>query len=226
MRSLVTTLSLAMLVLAAAPPAARAQSLLFDYVGFDYESPDPLPGEFGEAGSGYVALGTVPYLFAPLVTNTAANEYTFVIDQLTSTGFIPVGPYRVVSYSGGRIRIFEDPRVGGTLADFGTAPPNASAPGTFEDGAMILEGTLTNFQFSVDTGNGAGSFEAVFNVSGGLQFGNFAPNNLAGWTFSGSTGNALNIPSGYAHQIDGQTFLNSPTNVRRSSWGRLKAGYR
>jgi hypothetical protein len=47
-----------------------------------------------------------------------------------------------------------------------------------------------------------------------------------GWTFSGSTGNALNIPHGYAHQCDGQTFLNAPTAARRVSWGHLKAGYR
>ena len=35
-----------------------------------------------------------------------------------------------------------------------------------------------------------------------------------------------NIPSGYAHQLDGQSFLNAPTAARRISWGRLKAGYR
>ena len=31
------------------PRAAAAQSLLFDYLGFDYEYPDPIPAQHGEA---------------------------------------------------------------------------------------------------------------------------------------------------------------------------------
>jgi hypothetical protein len=220
---------LSLLVLAAcalAPPVARAQTLLFDYVGFDYESPDPSPGEFGEIGSGYVGLGTVPFLFAPLVSNTATNEYTYVMQGLTSTGFMTVGTFRIISYTAGTISIFEDPKLGGTTADFGANPPNAQAPGTFQDGTAICSGTLTNFLFVLDTSNGTGSFEAVFNVTGGTQLANFPLNQRTGWTFSGSSGNALNIPPGYAHQLDGQTFLDAPVQVRRTSWGRLKAGYR
>jgi hypothetical protein len=226
MRSLVTTLFLAACALVVVPTPARAQSLLFDYVGFDYEDPKAPGSEFGDNGNGYVGLGTVPFLFAPLTSDTNANEYTYVISGLTANGFINVGPYRVISYTPGIIRIYEDAKVGGTLADFGTSPPNASAPSTFLDGLLILEGTLTNFQFAVDNSNGTGSFEAVFTVTGGDQLANFPLNQRVGWTFSGSTGNALNIPEGYAHQIDGQTFLNAPVHVKRTSWGRLKAGYR
>ena len=225
MRSLVTTLLLAACVLVAVPTAAPAQSLLFDYVGFDYEDPNNVGTEFGDVGRGYVGLGTVPFLFPPLVSNTVLNEYTFVISGLTSTGFDIVGPYRVVSYTPGIIRIFEDAKATGSTADFSTNPPNLIAPPTFTDGDMILEGSLTNFKFVVNNDNGTGSFEAIFTVTGGTQFANFA-GQVAGWTFSGSTGNALNIPEGYEHQIDGQTFLNAPVNVRRTSWGRLKAGYR
>ena len=226
MRSLVTTLLLAACVTAAAAPAAHAQSLLFDYVGFDYESPKAAGGQFGDPGNGYVGLGTVPFLFAPLVSNTVANEYTYVMSGMTATSYTPVGTYRIINYSPGTITIYEDPKLGGSTADFGSAPPNATAPDTFTDGTPILVGTVTNFQFAVDMTNGAGSFEAVFTVTGGSQLGNFPLNQRAGWTFAGSTGNALNIPQGYEHQIDGQTFLNAPTNVRRTSWGRLKAGYR
>jgi len=78
----------------------------------------------------------------------------------------------------------------------------------------------------IDTASGTGSFEAVFNATGGSQIGNFPLNQRTGWTFSGSTSNALNIPPGYAHQIDGQAFLNNPVAARHLSWGRLKAGYR
>jgi hypothetical protein len=227
MRSrLATTLFLAACVLVAVPTAARAQSLLFDYVGFDYENPKAPGSQFGDVGNGYVGLGTVPFLFAPLVSNTTLNEYTFVIDGLTSTGFVTVGPFRVVNYTPGTLTLYEDAKSGGTTADFGTLPPNLVAPPTFTDGTAILVGQLTDFRFAIDNSNGTGSFEAVFTVTGGTQAGNFPLNQRVGWTFSGSTGNALNIPAGYAHQIDGQAFLNEPVSVRRTSWGRLKAGYR
>jgi len=225
MSRLATLLLLAACALAA-PNPARAQSLLFDYLGFDYESPNLLPGEFGEDGSGYVGLGTVPFLFAPLTGNTALNEYTFVLQGLTATGYMTVGNYRIISYTPGVITIYEDPKAGGTTGDFGSNPPNATAPGTFADGTAILVGTLTDFRFVVDTNNGTGSFEAVFNVTGGTQLANFPLNQRTGWTFSGSSGNALNIPEGYEHQIDGQTFLNAPSKTHRTTWGRLKAGFR
>ncbi len=226
MRSFTTTLMLTLCCALAAPPAARAQSLLFDYVGFDYESPNPDPLTFGEAGSGYVGVGTVPFLFAPLVSNTVANEYTYVMQGLTPTGVQAFGPFRIINYSTGSITIYEDAKLGGTTADFGNNPPNAVAPATFTDGSAVLVGSLTNFQFVFDTSSGSGSFEAVFNVTGGAQLANFPLNQRKGWTFSGATSNALNIPQGYAHQVDGQTFLDAPSAARRTSWGQLKAGYR
>jgi hypothetical protein len=51
-------------------------------------------------------------------------------------------------------------------------------------------------------------------------------NQRTGWTFSGTTGEALNIPEGYAHQIDGQTFLDAAVAAHKMTWGRLKAGYK
>jgi hypothetical protein len=206
---------------------ADAQILLVDYVGFDYEDPDPSPGEFGEVGSGYVGLGTVPFLFGPLTSDTNLNEYTVVMSGLVSTGFTPIGSHRFITYTSGTITIYRDAKLGGTTADYGTNPPSPGVtPDSFTDGEPILVGTLTNFQFVLNTTNGTGGFEAVFTVTGGTQLGNFPLNQRAGWTFSGSSGNALNIPEGYAHQIDGQTFLNEPVSARRTSWGRLKAAYR
>lgn len=225
MRKLVTTLFLLACAVAVAP-AARAQSLLFDYVGFDYESPNPNPGTFGELGSGYVGLGTVPNLFGPLVTNVVANEYTYVMSGMTPTGVVPVGPFLIINYTPGTIEIYEDSRSLGTAADYGVSPPNAVAPSSFTDGTQVLVGSLTSFQFVVDTANGTGSFEAVFNVTGGSQLANFPLNQRAGWTFAGSSGNALNIPAGYAHQIDGQTFLDAPVTTHRTTWGRVKEGAR
>jgi hypothetical protein len=227
MRRIATTLFLAACAVSAVVPAVRAQSLLFDYVGFDYEAPNPNPGVFGEPGSGYVGLGTVPGVFAPLVSNPALNEYTYVMQGLSPISNVPLGgPFVKIDYGPGTITLYEDARSGGTTADYGVDPPNATAPASFTDGTAILVGALTSFEIVLDTSNGTGSFDAVFTVTGGSQLGNFPLNQRVGWTFSGSTGNALNIPHGYAHQCDGQTFLNAPTAARRVSWGHLKAGYR
>ena len=226
MKKLATRVLLSALLFAALPSVAGAQSLLFDYLGFDYESPNPNPATFGELGSGYVGLGTVPGLFAPLVGNVVANEYTYVMNGLTPISVTPVGSYLVIDYSPGTLSIYEDSRSTGTIADYGTNPPSPVAPASFTDGVLFLQGAITGFQFVLNTANGTGSFESHFDVTGGAQLGNFALNQRSGWQFAGASGNALNIPAGYAHQIDGQTFLDPPLPTRNITWGKLKATYR
>lgn len=200
---------------------ARADSLLFDYVGFDYESPNPNPGMFGEPGSGYVGVGFVPGVFAPLVADTSINEYTYVIMGMSPVSQTFVGPYEIVNYGTGTLTLYEDSKSGGTHGDYGANPPNAVTPTTFSDGTPIMVAQLTNFQFVFNTSDGSGSYEGTLNVTGGTQYGNFTQ--TQGWQFAGASGNAVNIPPGYAHQIDGQAFLNEPTLAHRISFGALKA---
>lgn len=219
-------LMLALLLAAASPPAALAQQLLLDYVGFDYEDPDPDPSQFGEVGSGYVGLGEVPGLFPPLVPDPATNEYTYVISGLTSLSKTTIGSYFIIGYGSGTLAVYEDLLAGGTPAQYGTNPPNATAPGTFSDGTLFLLGTLDNFQFVFNTATNTGSYDAELTVTGGTQLPNIPVDQRTGWTFSGATGNALSIPAGYVHQIDGQVFINDPTARRPSSWGQVKARYR
>ena len=64
MRRFLTTILLALGCVLVVAPAAHAQSLLFDYVGFDYQTPSNVP--FGDPGTSYTGVGTVPFLFAPL----------------------------------------------------------------------------------------------------------------------------------------------------------------
>ncbi len=220
-------LLLAALAPALSPGGAQAQTLLVDYVGYDFESPDPNPAQFGEAGAGYHGIGFAPNLFAPLMPDTANYQYTYYIDGLTVSGQIPVGSFLIINYTGpGTIRVFEDAKAGGTAADYGVYPPNATAPSTFVDGTLFLEGSLTGFQLVLNTTNNSGSYEAQFDVTGGSQYANIPANERSGWTFAGATGNELNRPSGYAHQIDGQIFLNSAVPTRQTTWGRLKTNYR
>lgn len=210
--------------LALAAPV-KADTLLFDYVGFDYESPDPNPGTFGEAGSGYVGIGIVPGLFSPLVADTTTNEYTYMVSGLTPLTTTTIGSYIIVDYSAGTLAIYEDSKLSGTASDYGTLPPNATAPSSFADGTLFLTGTLAGFQFVYNNATNTGSYNATFTVTGGSQIVNFPLYQRDGWTFAGASGNALNIPDGYLHQVDGQNFL-GPVPTRASSWGGIKTLYR
>lgn len=207
-------------------PPADAASVLLDYVGFDYESPNPDPLQFGELGSGYVSVGEVPVLAAPLIYDQVNNEYTYVMSGLTAINRQTVGPFIIVDYTPGNFSAYEDSKTLGTSFDYGVNPPNATAPSTFNDGTLYLSGAVTAFRFVFNTTENSGSFEAEFEATGGSQLGNIPVNDRKGWTFAGATSNALNIPAGYAHQIDGQIILEQPVPAHEASWGRLKANYR
>lgn len=208
-------------------PAVRAQTLLFDYVGFDYEFPDLNPAVFGDIGDGYQGVGEVPVLFAPLLSDHSLYQYTYFFDGLTAAVRQTVGSYVIIDYSGpGTITLYEDLILGGTAFDYGTNPPSGVAPPTFVDGTAILVGRLTNFRYIINTATGTGSFEASFEAIGGSQLANIPVNQRLGWTFAGVTGNSTTVPTGYDHQVDGQTFLNPPTSTRPATWGGIKARFR
>ncbi len=229
MRRLVIPFALGLFaLLAVSGTAARADSLFIDYVGYDYESPNPDASQFGEVGSGYVSLGLVPGLFAPLVADTSLYQYTYHISGLTSIAVTPVGAFIIIDYTPGTLSVYEDAKSGGTAADYGINPPNGTAPPTFVDGTLFVTGQLTNFTYVLNTIDGTGSFEANYEVTGGKEvLNNDIPvNQRKGWTFAGTSANELNMPEGYAHQVDGQVFLNEPVRTQSTTWGGIKARYR
>jgi hypothetical protein len=207
-------------------PAAGAAQLLFDYVGFGYESPNGNPGVFADLGEGYVSVGEVPVLYAPLVFNTGANQYTYHLTAGPVTARFVNAGFVVAQFAGGTLNVYEDSNTLGTPFDYGVNPPNATAPPTFVDGTLYLQGQLSSFTFVLDTNSNSGSFEANYTVVGGSQLANIPVNKRSGWTFSGVTGNALNIPEGYAHQVDGQVFVDEVVPAQPTTWGALKANYR
>jgi hypothetical protein len=228
-RSLPLTLLLAaLLACTAAIPAAQAQQLLFDYVGFDYEFPVVVPGTFGAVGNGYVGLGEVPVLESPLVSDQTNYEYTYVLSGVTATVRNVAPPFLVITYTGpGTLTVYEDSRSAGTAFDYGVNPPNGTAPGSFTDGTAILVGNITNFVYILNTATGSGSYDASFTAVGGTQIGNIPVGQRGGWTFSGVTSNStVSIPPGYAHQVDGQTLIPQPTAAHTASWGQIKRKYR
>ena len=227
MKQVAIALLLVVLGLAARrPQTAEADTLFVYYIGYDYEAPNPDPVNFGEAGSQYNALGAAMDMGAPLAPDTTSNEYTFVIPGLSPVNVQNFGSFIVIDYAPGLFQVYEDSRSSGTPADFGINPPNATAPLTFNDGSLFVQGQLTNFQLVLNTSTGSGSFNANFTVNGGSQLGNVPLNQRSGWTFAGVTSNEINRPSGYAHQVVGQVFLNAPLPTQNKSWGAIKAQYR
>jgi hypothetical protein len=206
--------------------AARAQVLLFDYVGLDYEDPDPDTTQFGEAGSGYVGLGEVPNLFAPLVPDTANNVYTYHFSGLSLISRTLIGTFLILEYSSGTLDIWEDSKTTGTTPTFGVNPPNGTAPSTFTDGTLFLRGSVDNLKIVINATTGSGNYDAEFEAIGGSQLGNIPLGQREGWTFAGVTRNSLDVPSGYEHQVDGQVFVGEPTRTVLASWGTIKARYR
>ncbi len=208
------------------PHAAQADTLFVYYIGYDYESPNPDPSTFGEPGSLYNSLGAAMDMGAPLVPDTTLNNYTFSIQGMSPTLVQNFGSFIVIDYAPGLFQVYEDSKTSGTAADFGVNPPNATAPSTFTDGTLFIQGQLTNFQIVLNTTTGSGSFNADFTVNGGSQLGNVPANQRTGWTFAGVTANEINRPSGYGHQVVGQVFLNAPVPAQARSWGAVKAQYR
>src|SRR5262245_38207129 len=101
MRRFATTfLLLGLVACAAGVRTASAQQLLYDYVGFDYESPIVDPVNFGGVGNGYVSLGEVPVIPPPLVVDQTNNEYTYVLTGLTASVRTVFGSFAVVEYTG------------------------------------------------------------------------------------------------------------------------------
>jgi hypothetical protein len=206
---------------------ASAQQLLYDYVGFDYETPIVDPINFGGVGNGYVSVGEVPVIPAPLVVDQTNNEYTYVLTGLTASVRTVFGSFAVIEYTGpATLTLYEDSKTSGTAFDYGVNPPNGTAPPSFMDGTAILVGSITNFRIIYNLASGSGSFDSDFTVTGGTQYGNIPIGTLAGWQFAGLTQNSITIPQGYAHQVDGEVYLQPPSASRSSSWGNLKRSYR
>jgi hypothetical protein len=133
----------------------------------------------------------------------------------------------VIDYTGpGTLTVYEDSKTSGTAFDYGTNPPNGTAPPSVVDGTPIIVGSVTNFRFVYNTNTGSGSYDSDFTVVGGSQFGSIPASQQSGWQFAGTTSNSISIPQGYEHQVVGQTFLGPPTATTSESWGQIKRRYR
>jgi len=174
----------------------------------------------------------------PLEPIPAGTEYTYWITNLVSAGttITPGGfantyrtVYNTINPAGDNIRIYRSP----ANANF------ASAPGTFNDGVLVLSGrfqslTVTfarrNSDLVVLGGNADTGTPSVANgvFTGGSEFGRVSINGV-GCPFR-VTGGWLarpgNFPPGYTAHFDGKLDIDCPTPATSATWGRIKGQYR
>ncbi len=245
----------ALLALGVTASAALAQCggqllMKFDADCFAYESNatlSVLQGGTGawksNAGSQLTVVGLMTLFCAPLngnVPDLPNKEYSFVWSGLsalantTEATYIVNGKKWDTDYSDGNFYVYEDapadaPR---EITPMPANPPNGTVPVNFQDGTLILQGTLSGLHTIVTRTNNTasaiwgGSFSATYQFTGGSQYG----------LVSGSGLNALNglwcgkypsgcTPTGYTAHPSGK-FDFAVTDVKSSTWGAIKQLYR
>lgn len=238
----------------------------FDADCFSYESNATLSvieGGTGawksNAGSNLTVVGLITLFCNPLdnmvpdLTIPYSNEYTFVWDGLSALAAtsedptfglppgVPAGNTGGkkwdTNYDPGNFAIYEDlspdaPRASSMPA----APPNGTVPVNFQDGTLILAGTLTGLHTTVtrntslSSATWGGVFSATWQATGGSRFG-VPPTDITG-NLNSLNGNWCGkypsgcTPTGYTGHPNGQFDYDRPTDVRSSTWGAIKQLYR
>ena len=225
----------ALSVVMTAPKAhANAEDiLLLGFTGFDYEDPNTNPGTYLDLLEGYKVLGTLTSVGSYLdpYVDPSVNEYTIYVRDLTVNGrFFTFPNLTVTFFNGGRSSYYEDPIAGGTAANYGINPPNATAPSTFIDGAMQITGSVDNFVLTYNFTTKTGNFFGDMTLDGGPMLVYVPPGQRAGWILAGINDLGLNgnpsVPQGYDHQVDGECRIPGKTPATHKTWGAVKALYR
>jgi hypothetical protein len=192
----IATVLAAILVLFA-PALSLAGSVIMNDNGFLYVSggfPIGAPGD-QLAGVGFVS-STTP----PLSGDLTQNELTWSFNGLILADQFTFGTTVYTNYMGGTIKLSLDPSMNG---NYGTYPPNATSPATFEDGEQFLIGTILTAKMSYNMVRQNGVVQALVNFTNGTAFPSLLqPNgNIVEFTYGP---NDPNIPGGYVLQAIGK----------------------
>ncbi|MBU8923490.1 MAG: hypothetical protein KOO63_16870 [Bacteroidales bacterium] len=185
-------------------------------------------------GAGYF---TAPEASGTLVTTVAFLEppvgfsYPFPVDfvnyeytlyfQTTIASVVSNIPFSIdYYYDDGDFFIYEDPLKDG---DYGVTPPNATAPSTFQNGTLILQGTLTNLERYDDPfGFMPPVMVADCTFTGGSRLGDLAAPNP--WIMHGGMDiTPGTYPSGYQQAWTMKFFFTGTVGAENSTWGAIKA---
>jgi len=211
---------------------AHGQSgMTIDFSGFLYEPCRSVGGDgFPPSNPGDVLVGISRNInIDPLWGwDTSQVELTWFITSLISDGEIDIGYGTFyTTFSGGEVYIFADAYADPsfTKADYGTNPPNSTAPSTFIDGEMYLGGIIESFYMVYYPTLHVGNFEGVFNWAGGSQYPGLF--NTYASMFAGTVDPiAAPVPNGYDLETDGHIMHYGFPKKLTSTWGQVKALYR
>jgi len=201
--------------------------------------PDPTPDTLLAVGDGLAVVGFI-YSFSDChlgPIDVTAREYTMVIDR-----FRVIARHEWMGFTAhdgdgsGRVRVFEDVPGAGSHGEYGTFPPNATAPSSFGDedgfGALLLEGRLRLPQAVFNSANQSWALTGEVDWQNGLLLALLPEKVRRFTTFSGSgfASEYVPVPPGYLHWASLEFRLAeescSATDTRASTWGRLKVLYR
>ncbi len=218
---LLTVCTVMLAALAVAMPAfatCTTPEFLLDLNGFDYTFPVP-GGDFAAPNNYYEAVGEIVAVNPLYITTTGGNEYTFyVLSDFLATADT-VFNFGIFSYQPNSfVGIYED---AGTAFDYGTSPQNATTPGSFVDGTLILGGIMPDMVVTVDLNTLNGSIQGSVVWSSGSQLGNLPANTSTQFSVIGT--DAFGVPAGYVWDIDGEANLCPlTTGTEETTWGDIK----
>jgi hypothetical protein len=197
---------------------AWADIPLLSFFGYDYWWPSGC----------YNAVGYVPSVNSSYLNfDYGTNQYTFFLDSLcvANVDSTTYPGFKTITFAGGEFNVYCDSLAGGTAADYGVNPPNATVPSTFQDGECVIGGDLSQMEIFWDLSTGEADLSGMVNLTRGTQLANIPPSQRSGWTLAGLRGNTPGMPMGYSWQIDGSLYISEPTPTQKSSWGKLKQQY-
>jgi hypothetical protein len=182
--------------------ASPATAAVLDYQGLAFETGGFPPSDTGDELRMPLVVTAIDSV---LGFDPAAEEITGWVSGLVSTGTQDVGDgVLLTSYGPGRIEFYRDPS---RDRDFGTSPPNATVPGTFQNGSLCLAGDLTSFVLYFDTETRTGAYQGQVVFDTGSCLADLSAERLEGFTFGGALApqvvGSTAVPEGYDLQVDG-----------------------
>lgn len=159
------------------PVVSKAQPTLFWTIAMGFGSDgyavgwETNCGYPGSPGNRLSIVGRLDRFCAPFDDLDPGDpEYTFYLSGLIFQRVETDGRW---AYTGGTLRIYEGspPNTPINYSSVPPNPPNASVPGTFTDGTVILQGEVGGFTF--DPWNA--KFETGANITGGTRYDDVAP---------------------------------------------------
>ena len=227
------------------PPLTAGPLFDWDADCFAYETSYNPATFISTAGSKLVVVGKLKITCPPFddLLPDPTNEYTFVFDMLTSAGtpaptVIGTTTIWTCNYGTGRFRIYKD---GALNAPGAGAMPAAPGAGVvipeFEDGTLILNGTLPNFRTQItktgtNPANGSFRTDTYAFTPGGTLYSRTTgccptplviPGIVQGlWCVTTGC-----VPATYSAHPDGKFDASDLTTpAKTSTWGAIKMLYR